>query len=100
MKKVVSLIMALVMLLTIAIVPTAFSAADNDAAATSVNPTTDYALAPNIQSGNILHAFNWRMRDLVKYAPEIAAAGYTSVQISPIQKTTATVNDGSYATDW
>ena len=100
MKKVVSMIMALVMLLTIAIVPTAFSAADKDAAATSVNTATDYALAPNIQSGNILHAFNWRMRDLVKYAPDIAAAGYTSVQISPVQYTKATVNDGSYATDW
>ena len=100
MKKVVSLIMVLVMLLTVAIIPTAFSAADKDAAATSVNTTTDYALAPNIQSGNILHAFNWRMRDLVKYAPDIAAAGYTSVQISPVQYTKATVNDGSYATDW
>lgn len=98
MKKVVSLIMVLALLLTVAIVPTAFTAADTDTAATAADQ--DYALAPNIQSGNILHAFNWRMRDLVKYAPEIAAAGYTSVQISPIQKTKATVNDGSYATDW
>ena len=98
MKKVVSLIMVIAMLLTVAIVPTAFTAADTDTAATAADQ--DYALAPNIQSGNILHAFNWRMRDLVKYAPEIAAAGYTSVQISPIQKTKATVNDGSYATDW
>ena len=97
MKKVVSLIMVLVMLLTVAIIPGTFSAANKDTAATAAQ---DYALAPNIQSGNILHAFNWRMRDLVKYAPEIAAAGYTSVQISPIQKTKATVNDGSYATDW
>ena len=97
MKKVVSLIMVLVMMLTVAIIPGTFSAADKDAAATA---SQDYALAPNIQSGNILHAFNWRMRDLVKYAPEIAAAGYTTVQISPVQYTKATVNDGSYATDW
>ncbi len=89
MKKVVSLIMVLVMMLTVAIIPGTFSAADKDTASTAAQ---DYALAPNIQSG--------RMRDLVKYAPEIAAAGYTSVQISPIQKTKATVNDGSYATDW
>ena len=100
MKKVVSLIMVLIMLLTVIVVPATFSAANTDEAATSVNTTSDYGLAPNIQSGNILHAFNWRMRDLVKYAPEIAAAGYTSVQISPIQQTKATVNDGSYATDW
>ena len=96
-KKVVSLIMVLAMMLTIAIIPGAFTAADVDSASVG---TDDYALAPNIQSGNILHAFNWRMRDLVKYADEIAAAGYTTVQISPIQKTKATSNDGAYATDW
>lgn len=100
MKKVVSLIMVLVMMLTVAIISTGFSAASANDAATSVNTATDYALAPNIQSGNILHAFNWRMSDLVKYADEIAAAGYTTVQISPIQKTKAAGNAGSYATDW
>ena len=100
MKKVVSLIMVLVLMLTAAVVPATFSAANSDTAATSVNTTSDYALAPNIKSGNILHAFNWRMRDLVKYAPEIAAAGYTSVQISPVQATKVTANDGAYATDW
>ncbi|WP_407384029.1 starch-binding protein [Ruminococcus sp.] len=100
MKKVVSLVMVVVMMLTAAVIPATFSAADKETAATSVNTTSDYALAPNIQSGNILHAFNWRMRDLVKYAPEIAAAGYTSVQISPVQGTKATSNDGAYATDW
>lgn len=97
MKKVVSLIMVVIMMLTVAIVPATFSAADTDTAATSA---IDYNLASNIQSGNILHAFNWRMRDLVKYAPEIAQAGYTSVQISPIQATKAAANAGSYATDW
>ena len=97
-KKVVSLLMVIAMLLTMVIVPASYSAATADVAETSA--TNDYNLAANVQSGNILHAFNWRMRDLVKYAPEIAAAGYTSVQISPIQKTKATANDGSYATDW
>lgn len=99
MKKVVSLIMVLVMMLTLAVIPGTFSAQTVDAADTAA-ASNDYALAPDIQSGNILHAFNWRMRDLVKYADEIAAAGYTSVQISPIQATKVTANDGSYATDW
>ena len=98
LKKVVSLIMVIAVLLTMAVIPTTFSAQTADIAETSA--TNDYNLAPNVQSGNILHAFNWRMRDLVKYAPEIAAAGYTSVQISPIQATKVTSNDGSYATDW
>lgn len=96
MKKVVSMILVVIMMLTVAVVPATFSAADTDIADTSI----DYNLAPNIQSGNILHAFNWRMRDLVKYAPEIAQAGYTSVQISPIQASKAAGNAGSYATDW
>lgn len=96
MKKVVSMILVVIIMLTVAVVPATFSAADTDIADTSI----DYNLAPNIQSGNILHAFNWRMRDLVKYAPEIAQAGYTSVQISPIQASKAAGNAGSYATDW
>lgn len=96
MKKVVSMVLVVIMMLTVAVFPATFSAADTDIADTSI----DYNLAPNIQSGNILHAFNWRMRDLVKYAPEIAQAGYTSVQISPIQASKAAGNAGSYATDW
>ena len=98
MKKVVSLIMVLAMLLTVCVIP-GFSAAPADTAATAA-AAQDYALAPDVQSGNILHAFNWRMSDIVKYADEIAAAGYTTVQISPIQATKATKNDGAYATDW
>jgi len=90
------MILVVIIMLTVAVVPATFSAADTDIADTSI----DYNLAPNIQSGNILHAFNWRMRDLVKYAPEIAQAGYTSVQISPIQASKAAGNAGSYATDW
>ena len=100
MKKAVSLVMIVAMLLTMAVIPSAFSAMSVDSAATSVNTAADSNLTGNVQTGNILHAFNWRMSDLVKYAPEIAAAGYSTVQISPIQTTKATVNDGSYATDW
>ena len=98
-KKVVSLIMVIAMLLTVvSVIPASFSAENADLADTAA--ALDYNLSSNVQSGNILHAFNWRMTDLVKYAPEIAAAGYSSVQISPIQQTKVTANDGSYATDW
>ena len=99
-KRVVSLILAAAVLLSIAIIPSAFSAVSVDEAAVSVNSASDYDLTGNVQTGNILHAFNWRVSDLVKYAPEIAAAGYSAVQISPIQTTKVTANDGSYATDW
>ncbi len=101
LKKVVSLLMVVAVLLTLTVIPATFSAKTADEVApTSASATNDYNLTNTVQQGNILHAFNWRMRDLVKYADEIAAAGYSTVQISPIQATKATVNDGSYATDW
>ena len=99
-KKMVSILMVIIMLAAAVVVPVSFSAKDADAAATSADLVNDYNLSSNVQGGNILHAFNWRMNDLVKYAPEIAAAGYSTVQISPIQQTKKTANDGSYATDW
>ena len=100
MKKVVCMIMVVMMLLSVIVIPASVSAAENDIADTAATPAENYGLAPNVQSGNILHAFNWRMRDLVKYAPEIAKAGYSSVQISPIQATKAASNAGTFATDW
>lgn len=99
-KKLISIVMVVVLLLTMAVVPTAFNAKSVDAADTSAVTTSDYGLTGNSKTGNILQAFNWSMDDLVKYAPEIAAAGYSTVQISPIQKTKVTANDGSYSTDW
>lgn len=93
--------MVIAVMLTLTVIPATFSAETVDEVApTSAASTNDYNLTSTVQQGNILHAFNWRMSDLVRYAPEIAAAGFSTVQISPIQTTKATVNDGSYATDW
>ncbi len=100
LKKVVSLLMVIAVLLTLTVIPASFSAQTADDVAETGVATNDYNLTSTVQQGNILHAFNWRMSDLVRYAPEIAAAGYSTVQISPIQTTKATANDGSYATDW
>lgn len=99
-KKIVSILLVIAMMVAVVVIPGSFSAQNADIAETSVNTAADYNLSATVQGGNILHAFNWRMRDLVKYAPEIAAAGYSTVQISPIQTTKKTANDGSYATDW
>ena len=98
-KKAVSLILCIAMLLTMAIIPVSMaSAASVDAE--SAASDNDYNLASNIKDGNILHAFNWKMKDIQDHAAEIAAAGFTTVQISPIQKAKETTNAGSYATDW
>ncbi|MBQ3418039.1 MAG: hypothetical protein IJH32_09450 [Ruminococcus sp.] len=98
-KKAVSLILCIAMLLTMAILPVTMASAA-DIAESSVNTGTDYNLASNIKDGNILHAFNWKMQDIKDHAAEIAAAGFTTVQISPIQKSKEAANIGSYATDW
>lgn len=45
----------------------------------------DYGLASNPQDGNILHCFNWKLSDIKAELPNIAAAGFTSVQTSPLQ---------------
>ncbi|MCR5607978.1 MAG: hypothetical protein K6G26_02815 [Lachnospiraceae bacterium] len=57
----------------------------------SVNPTktpspTNIPLPQDIQDGVILHAFNWSYANIQKNLKDIAAAGYTAVQTSPVQQ--------------
>ena len=46
----------------------------------------DYGLCDNIQDGVILHCFDWKYSDIEAELPNIAAAGFTSVQTSPAQR--------------
>lgn len=46
----------------------------------------DYGLPANIQQGNILHCFNWPITTVKAELPNIAAAGFGSVQLSPLQR--------------
>ena len=48
--------------------------------------TVDYGLADTSQHGVILHCWNWSYNNIRKYMKDIAAAGYTSVQTSPVQQ--------------
>lgn len=45
----------------------------------------DYNLADSIQDGVILQCFDWTYNDIKNELPNIAAAGFTSVQTSPAQ---------------
>lgn len=47
--------------------------------------TSSYGLAGDTEDGVILHAWNWSFNNVKKNMKEIAEAGYTSVQVSPIQ---------------
>ncbi|MCM1518908.1 MAG: starch-binding protein [Pseudoflavonifractor sp.] len=46
----------------------------------------DYGLPADIQSGNILHCFDWPASAVKAELPNIAAAGFGSVQLSPLQR--------------
>lgn len=45
-----------------------------------------YGLKDNIQDGVILHCFDWKLSDIKAALPEIAKAGFTAVQTSPLQR--------------
>lgn len=56
------------------------------ALAAQVRAQNSYGIPSGIQEGNILHCFNWPINEVKNALPEIAAAGYGSVQLSPLQR--------------
>lgn len=48
--------------------------------------TVYYGLADDIQDGTILHCFDWTYQQIIDELPDIAKAGFTSVQTSPAQQ--------------
>ncbi len=99
-KRILSVIICIVLMTTLVVIPVSNAgAATTDTAQTQSN-IEGYNLPSDVHNGNILHAFNWKLKEVTQYAQEIAAAGYTAVQVSPIQATKDTTNDGAYANDW
>ncbi len=45
----------------------------------------EYGLTENIQDGTILHCFDWKYADIIDELPNIAKAGFSSIQTSPAQ---------------
>ena len=83
-KRLISAALAASMLL-----PCAATAATVNAVVLTDNAEVsagDYDLADNIQDGVILHCFCWRYNDIKAMLPEIAEAGFTSIQVSPPQE--------------
>lgn len=52
----------------------------------AMSAANSYGLPSGIQEGNILHCFNWKLSDVKAELPNIAAAGFGSVQVSPLQR--------------
>lgn len=57
--------------------------------------TIDSNLPTNSKDGVILHAFDWSFKTIQSELPNIAAAGYKSVQVSPVQGTKDSSTDSS-----
>nr|WP_302597080.1 starch-binding protein [uncultured Cellulosilyticum sp.] len=66
----------------------------------NIMQNTIFAASPvtvseKVQDGVMLHAFNWSFNTIKAKLPEIAAAGYTGVQVSPVQGTKDSTKDAS-----
>lgn len=51
----------------------------------NISAANNYGLPENCQDGTILHCFDWSFNQIKEELPNIAAAGFTSVQTSPSQ---------------
>jgi alpha-amylase len=81
-KKITSIVLVICMMLSCLAVGS-FSAQAATTEAETVS--ADYGLADNIQDGVILHCFDWKYNDIKAELPNIAKAGFTAIQTSPVQ---------------
>lgn len=75
-KKLTSVILSLCMVLSLATVAIVPAAAET---------TVETYAQDTIQGSNILHCFDWSYNNIKANLPDIAKAGYTAVQTSPVQ---------------
>ena len=97
LKRTMCALLAATMLLPTAIMAeTSAAAAEVDVAESAAQLTEEssetgsYGLRDNIQDGVILHCFDWTYNDIKAELPNIAKAGFTSVQTSPAQQACGT----------
>ena len=82
-KKLASLVILLTMITSsLAFTIPASAAEIDDSSSQSANAN----LQSDVQDGVILHAFNWSYNAIKENLPAIAAAGYSTVQTSPVQQ--------------
>ncbi len=65
------------------------------------SPTVeDGYLAADSQDGMILHAWNWSMSNIEAHLEEIAIAGFSTIQISPMQPQKDYFGEGLWGSSW
>ncbi|MGN0502372.1 MAG: alpha-amylase family glycosyl hydrolase [Ruminococcus sp.] len=81
-KKIVSSLLASALVMSTSV--TGFSAVTTNSSEVAASSTIDFEQPDSVQEGVILHCWNWSYNNIKKYLPQIAAAGYTAVQTSPV----------------
>lgn len=96
-KKIASLVVASALLTSSFAAITSVNAAEVDSAQTA---SADSTLRDKVGDGVMLHAFNWSYNTIKENLPAIAAAGYTTVQTSPVQQPKDYSTSGDVAGQW
>lgn len=96
-KKIASLVVASALLTSSFAAITSVNAAEVDPAQTA---SADSTLRDKVGDGVMLHAFNWSYNTIKENLPAIAAAGYTTVQTSPVQQPKDYSTSGDVTGQW
>ena len=96
-KKIASLVVASALLTSSFAAITSVNAAEVDSAQTA---SADITLRDKVGDGVMLHAFNWSYNTIKENLPAIAAAGYTTVQTSPVQQPKDYSTSGDVTGQW
>lgn len=97
-KKIASLVVASALLTSSFAAITSVNAAEVDFSAQTAS--ADSTLRDKVGDGVMLHAFNWSYNTIKENLPAIAAAGYTTVQTSPVQQPKDYSTSGDVTGQW
>lgn len=82
-KRSLSVLLAAIMLLSFTALGSV-NAADSGEAASAVSTPQSYGLPDTIEEGAILHCWTWNFANIKANIPQIAEAGFKTIQTSPI----------------
>lgn len=97
-EKIASLVVASALLTSSFAAITSVNAAEVDSSAQTAS--ADSTLRDKVGDGVMLHAFNWSYNTIKENLPAIAAAGYTTVQTSPVQQPKDYSTSGDVTGQW
>ncbi|WP_026889454.1 carbohydrate-binding protein [Clostridium beijerinckii] len=94
-KKLISRLIASGLFLSLNLLPISIPGFGTNEILTTAYAASSTSLPSNTKDGAILHAFDWSFTTIKSELPNIAAAGYKSIQVSPVQGTKSTSKDPS-----